>query len=363
MDLKPNYGAFIAVLSFCTIGILPNFFFESLIYAGLSFGFVGFLVFGFLTDTKRVLSAKISGGELLLKTGPFGKKRRLRLNEIRRVLAGKNKKEGQDLIRIADSVFDHKKAKSKYTYLSVEFEKGKFYTIPRYSFSDKNFNEFALRLRNDFSEFKLLPSEKIACLMSEIRKKAAADRKLRNRLDKNLFSAYDSVYASRTAPEIPDEPAILYYTFERNKRVRFFQKNKLKPGMKKENVRLAENLVENARKNMDIAESRIDFYDKTLEKLNESYQSCRNRERLDDVARNLAGLQQNNSDAADRAEQIDFQAAVLIELEALTENIARAETEEKSLLLKKNLNVLLEFKLSGSETGRRLHDLNRKLKP
>ena len=321
----------------------------------LGLGAIGYLVGKY--KSIRLLSEGIQ-----LKRGQLGFKRQIPFELIESIVIKREREDiGEELMTFdLDRIDDWK----NYKYLTISY-KNKTHQIPQNEFETKEFAAFARNLQRVYLDAKGSPLQKADKVYQKTLNYISDDRRLHSELQLSLQEAYRSVfkpfetlYKKETISELDNDAEVLFHSIKQGNVLVYFKKGEYLPNIKETSIISAESLIEAAKNNLEIVETRLASHYKVKEKLERLKNQLKSRERLKNVANKLDELQQKNINKSLTRTDVEMEAEVLEQIELLTENIHNTETLEKSLVLKEHIAL---FKENVHEEEIMLKALNKKL--
>ncbi|MCS7017836.1 MAG: hypothetical protein RMJ87_02575 [Cytophagales bacterium] len=185
----------------------------------------------------------------------------------------------------------------------------------------------------------------IQAIMKENQAYLQADLELKMRLEQAQRQAYEMLYVPRDEfdrQKMVGQAIIAQFVDANQKNVYFF-KDDYKQELEADEIEAGENLIQSANDNLQLVNARIESYQKIARELQRLTDKHIKRQQLNRLANNLKELQeentartiQQNSLASIQLSETDF--STLEQLAQLNEQVAQADTLEKTLLLREHI--------------------------
>jgi hypothetical protein len=188
-------------------------------------------------------------------------------------------------------------------------------------------------------------SPEIQEIMDENQAYLQADTKLKAQLEQTQRAAYEMLYVPRDEFDrlrMVGKTVIAQFTGADKKNVYFF-KDDYKKDLDPDEIEAGENLIQSANENLALVNSRIESYQKVAQELQRLAEKELKRQQLNRLADNLKELQEQNTARSIEQQSLseirlpDADKSLLNELAQINEQIAGADTLEKTLFLKEHI--------------------------
>lgn len=188
-------------------------------------------------------------------------------------------------------------------------------------------------------------SPEIQEIMQENHEYLQADLELKKQLEQTQQAAYEMLYVPRDDFDrfrMVGKTTIAQFTGTDKKPVYFF-KDDYKKGLDADEIEAGENLIQSAGENLSLVNARIESYRKVAQELQRLAEKEIKRQQFNRLADNLKELQEQNTARSIEQQSLsdihlpDADQSVLNELAQINEQIAGADTLEKTLFLKEHI--------------------------
>lgn len=237
----------------------------------------------------------------------------------------------------------------------LQLNNGEKITLRAVYFPERNFFDFISYL-NEFLTNRLqnkgtsglqadAVSPEIQEIMDENQAYLQADMELKVQLEQTRRAAYEMLYVPRDEFDhlrMVGKTVIAQFTGADKKNVYFF-KDDYKKNLDPDEIEAGENLIQSANENLALVNSRIESYQKVAQELQRLAEKELKRQQLNRLADNLKELQEQNTARSIVQQSLseirlpDADKSLLNELAQINEQIADADTLEKTLFLKEHI--------------------------
>lgn len=237
----------------------------------------------------------------------------------------------------------------------LQLNNGEKITLRAAYFPEKSFFDFISYL-NEFLTNRLqnkgasglqadAVSPEIQEIIDENQAYLQADMELKAQLEQTLRAAYEMLYVPRDEFDrlrMVGKTVIAQFTGADKKNVYFF-KDDYKKDLDPDEIEAGENLIQSANENLALVNSRIESYQKVAQELQRLAEKEIKRQQLNRLADNLKELQEQNTARSIEQQSLseirlpDTDKSLLNELAQINEQIAGADTLEKTLFLKEHI--------------------------
>jgi len=357
-----------------TMPIYRNFFREFIsgliLLGGSIWASMGLIKFGFLIASlfvlmpvlrdflgKRVRSLQLTERYLLVRFGVGEHFTKIYLSDIKKVRLLEKGKDRNDW-HIENSTQWHYESQDEPTCIIHTLD-GRKYEIKGYYFPQGEFANFLQHFHRSFHQLPHLPkfdkkplkespdTDRLSKLAFTNMQYLQEDLKLHKALKANMIDAYNSIYSLRHEKDLTllNDYKILYqYQKEKGETIFFLEGDFLK-NLSLENIEIGKNIIEASHQNLHLVESRIDYYKKIAEEVENIRFQEEKRKKLRTVADRLKYLQEQNTNKTIlQPNEDDLEIKTILELEELTQQVRRTEDLEGSLYLKEHIELFKDQK-------------------
>ncbi|WP_448519674.1 hypothetical protein [Rhodoflexus sp.] len=209
----------------------------------------------------------------------------------------------------------------------------------------KDADKSVAKIRSKATEEEIYLSPEIQAIMQENQEYLQADIALKAQLEQAQQKAYEMLYVKRDEFDrlrMVGKTTLAQFTGADKKTIYFF-KDDYKAGLEADEIEAGENLIQSAKENLALVNSRIESYQKVAQELQRLAAKEIKRQQLNRLAEDLKELQEQNTARSIEQQSLsnlhlpDADLSVLQELAKINEQIAGADTLEKTLLLKEHI--------------------------
>jgi hypothetical protein len=188
-------------------------------------------------------------------------------------------------------------------------------------------------------------SPEILAIMQENREYLQMDLELKKQLEQAQREAYEMLYVPRDDFDrfhMVGKTIVAQFAND-NKKIVYFFKDDYKSGLEADEIEAGENLIQSASENLALVNARIESYQKVAQELKRLAEKVVKRQQLKRLADNLKELQEQNTARSIEQQSIsqihlpDADLSILNQLAQINEQIADADTLEKTLWLKEHI--------------------------